>query len=748
MSIRYIKQLILIIFFSLFSILNANSEIVKSIEIIGNERVSSETIKLFSNANINESLDNNDLNDMLKNLYDTNFFKDVSVELNSNILKIKVEENPIIENIIINGIKSDSLKENVTKNLKLKARSSYNEVLLNSDKNILRSSLKDAGYYFANIDVETIDLGDKKIDIIINIDPGKKSKIKKISFLGDKKFKDGKLKSLIVSEEYKFWKFISGKKYLNENMVNFDTKLLKNFYRNKGFYNVQINSSFAKLLNDDEFELIYNINANSIIYFGNINLDLPEDYEKDNFNKIFEIFEDIKGKKYSINLVEKILKEIDTITINEQYESINASVNEKIVNDQLNLTFKINETKKSYVSKINILGNNITEESVIRNQLIINEGDPFNEILMTKSINNIKSLNFFRSVKNEILENDEFDKIINIFVEEKPTGEIAAGAGFGTSGGTIFFSISENNYLGKGIRVNTNLELSPESIKGIFSTTNNNYKNTNKSLSFAVEADEVDQLTNNGYKSNKMGFSVSTDFEYLDDFNLGIGTSSYYERIETDNTASTRQKKQEGDYWDTFLKLDMTYDKRNQRFKPSDGFFSNYHLDLPVLSSNYTVTSGYNLKHFSELYENNISTIGFSIKGASSITNKDAKLSERLYVPSRNLRGFVRGKVGPKDGEDYIGGNYVSTFNVTSTLPQIATNLQSLDFSIFFDAANIWGVDYDSTIDDSSKIRSSVGLAVDWFTPIGPLSFSFAQDLSSHKNDKTEAFRFNLGTTF
>ena len=134
MSIFYIKQLILIILFSFLSILKANSEIVKSIEIIGNERDSSETIKLFSQVDNNENIENNDLNNILKNLYDTNFFKDISLELTSNILRINVEENPIIENIIINGIKSDSLKENVTKNLKLKSRSSYNEVLLKDDK--------------------------------------------------------------------------------------------------------------------------------------------------------------------------------------------------------------------------------------------------------------------------------------------------------------------------------------------------------------------------------------------------------------------------------------------------------------------------------------------------------------------------------------------------------------------------------------------------------------------------------------
>ena len=204
MSISYIKQLIVVFLFSFFCILSANSEIVKSIEIIGNERVSNETIKLFSRVNINETLDSNDLNDILKNLYDSNFFKDITLELVSNTLRIKVDEKPIIENITYNVIKSDTLRQEVTKNLKLKSRSSYNEVLLNSDKKILKSSLKDAGYYFSNISIETIDLGDKKLDLIFTIELGNKAKIKKNSFIGDKKFKDGKLKSLIVSEEYKY----------------------------------------------------------------------------------------------------------------------------------------------------------------------------------------------------------------------------------------------------------------------------------------------------------------------------------------------------------------------------------------------------------------------------------------------------------------------------------------------------------------------------------------------------------------
>ena len=743
-----VKFFFYIIFCFFMFIKSSTAQIIKKIEIQGNDRISNETILIFSSVSTEDTITTDVINEVLKNLYETNYFENVEVSVVDQKLLILVKENPIIENINFNGIKSKTLKKNILRDVKLKSRSSYNEFLIKNDRDNIIFALKNYGYYNPKIDVFIENLSDNKVNINFEIDIGSKAKIKKITFIGNKIYKDSKLKSIIVSEEYKFWKFISGKKFLNENLVNYDLRLLKNFYLNKGYYNVKINSSFAKMLNEDEFELVFNIEANNLVYFNDLSLELPNDYEKNNFIKIFDLFKDLKKEKYSINSIEKILNKIDEISITEQFQSVKASVEETQIDNLLNLSFKIEETEKFVLKKINIYGNNVTEETVIRNQLEIDEGDPFNEILVKKSINNIRNLNFFRSIKENIEQIDEMSKILNIFVEEKPTGEIAAGAGYGTEGSTIFFSVSENNYLGKGVDLDANVQLSTERIKGIFRTTNPNYKNSDKSLSFSFEADETDQLKNFGYKSNKTGFSVSTDFEYRDDLFLGLGTSSYYEKIETDSTASARQKKQEGDYWDTFLNINLNYDKRNQKFKTSDGFLSKYYVKVPAISTNYSLTTGYNYKFFSELYENNISTIGFSIAAASSLTNKDVKLSERLYVPSRKLRGFVRGKVGPKDGDDFVGGNYVSTLNFSSTLPQILSNLQTVDISIFLDAANIWGVDYDSTLDDANKIRSSIGLGVDWFTPIGPLNFSFAQELSKHPNDKTESFRFNLGTTF
>tara|TARA_B100000925_G_scaffold212740_1_gene162357 strand:- start:1 stop:690 length:690 start_codon:yes stop_codon:yes gene_type:complete len=229
---------------------------------------------------------------------------------------------------------------------------------------------------------------------------------------------------------------------------------------------------------------------------------------------------------------------------------------------------------------------------------------------------------------------------------------------------------------------------------------------------------------------------------------MNLSTRSYYEKIETNDNASTKQKKQEGDYWDTFVNLQFDYDKRNQKFKTSDGYRSNFAIDLPIISETNTLTNSYNYKYFTELYNDNISTLSFFIKTANSLTGDDIKLSERLFVPSNLLRGFEKGKIGPKDGNDFIGGNFVTSFNIASTLPQILPNLQEVDVSVFLDAANIWGVDYDSSLNDGNKIRSSVGIGIDWFTAIGPMSFSFTETISKSNTDITESFRFNIGTSF
>jgi outer membrane protein insertion porin family len=744
-----IRHLLIILLSFFLSFNSYSSDNVKKILINGNERVSDETIKMFSEIQVNSKINNTIVNEITKKLYETNYFNNVIVEYENNILKITVDENPIIQNIQYNGIKSKTLRQQLLSDVNLKARSSYSEYLLNIDKKIILQNLKKNGFYLSNVTISKKELENNKIDLIYDIELGDKSKIDKITFLGNKIYKDKKLRNVIISEENRFWKFLSKRKFVNQEIINFDKNLLRNFYLNKGYYDVEISSTFAKMTNDKNFELIFNIDAKNKYFFSDIELKLPQDFNEDYFENVTSFFSDLRGSPYSINSIEKIIEKLEEISIQEEYQSVITTVNEEIINDKINLEFELKESEKYFVKKINIFGNNVTQENVIRNQFQIDEGDPFNDILAKKSINSIKSLGFFKDVKEEIL-TDEISKtkIININVVEKPTGEILAGAGVGTSGGTATFSVKENNYLGRGIGLQALATVDENSLKGKFSISNPNFNNSDKSLSVSVESLETDLLDTSGYKSNRTGFMFNTNFEYLDDLNLGLGQSTYFEKISTNSTASTRQRSQEGNYWDTFVLINADYDKRNQKYQTSEGFRSFYSLDFPLISDTNTLTNTYSYTFYDELYEENVSSISFYVKAANSISGDDIKLSERLFLPGKKLRGFEQGKIGPKDGTDFIGGNFVSSVNITSTIPQILPNSENTDFVLFMDIANIWGVDYDSSIDTSNKIRSSIGFGVDWFSILGPINFSLSQALSKTSSDKTETFRFNLGTTF
>ena len=749
MHLKFKKYLVtLITYFLLFSTVS-NAENIKNIVITGNDRVSDETIKIFSSINIGDEINSDKLNKIIKNLYETNFFENISVNFENHELLITVKESPVINKILINGVKSKTMMETITKNMLLKSRSSFSDYQLDKDRLEILKELKNMGYYYSKIEILQELKENNSLDLIFNINIGDKAKIKKITFTGNKIFKDSKLKSIIISEEFKFWKFISGKKYLNENIILIDNRLLKNFYLNQGYFNAEINSSFARLIDNESFELIFNINANERIFFNNISLKLPDDFDKNNYTKINNLFQDLKGEPYSINKIEKILKKINNITIYEQYVSTNASVEENVYDNKIDLKFLIEETDPIYVDKINIYGNNVTKEAVIRNQLEIDEGDPFNNILFNRSINNLKNLNFFKDVKTEFLENtSNKTKIIDISVEEKPTGEIMAGAGVGTSGTTTTFGIKENNYLGNGLSLNANLEISEETIKGKFSLRNPNYNNSNKSIYTNIQSLETDRLSDFGYKTNKSGITIGTNFENYEDLFFGIGINSYYEVIETDSTASTQQQKLKGNYFDNFLSLNFDYDKRNQKFQTTQGFRNYFSSDIPLISETNTLVNTYIVTNYYEYLNNSVLKSSFYFQNSNSITGENIKLSERLYLPSNRLRGFQKGKVGPKDGDDFIGGNYIASFNISSDLPKVLENSQTTDLKIFLDVANVWGVDYDSGLDSSDDIKSAVGLGLDWFSPIGPMNFSLSQPLSKGSNDITETFRFNLGTTF
>ena len=748
MIILMCKYFLFLLFFFV-KITFVNAEIIKSISVTGNDRVTDETIIIFSDVNIGDDLSINDLNQIIKNLYTTDFFKNVSINLKDNILKISVIENNLIQSIEINGVKNKKLNQALLDQLNITEKKSYVEEKSAEDSLRLLNFLKISGYYFSTVDLKVKQNDNKTVDLIYDIVLNKKAIIKKINFSGNKIFKSRLLSSIIVSEENKFWKFISKKKYLNERQIQLDQRLLKNFYLNEGYYNVKISQTSANVIQDNNFNLTYNINAGKKFFFKNLNLNIPADYDPENFKFIQFLLNDMKEKPYSSNRINNLLNEIDNIAITKQYEFINASFSESIVDgNKINIDFVISETQKLYVDRINILGNDITNETAIRNLLIVDEGDPLNEILNNKSINNIKASGLFAKVDYRILDTEnEYKKDLEVTVKEQPTGEITAGAGYGTSGQTLTFGIKENNFAGNATKLNTNLSFTPRSVKGGLNVIIPNYNYSDKSLRLNFSRSSNDFLSTSGYENTITNFTLGTGFEYKQDLFFTPLLVLEAEELKTDSTASAALKKQDGNYNNIELDYSFLYDKRNQSFRPTDGYFSNFNQTLPLLSNDYSLSNTYNFKTYHKLSENTVSNFSFYIASINSLDGSDVRVSERIYLSSRRLRGFEPGKVGPKDNLDFIGGNYASAMSVSTTLPNMLPELESVDFNIFLDAGNIWEVDYDNSL-DNSKIRSSTGLSIDWLTPIGPLNFVFAQPITKASTDVEQSFRFDLGTTF
>ena len=744
-----IKINLLIILFALSNLSIAKSEIYSEINVTGNERISIETVIMFSGLKTGIDLNINQINDSIKKLYKTDYFKNIEISTSKNTININVIENPIIQSIVINGIQNKELLKNLREITKKSEKYPYLKNRLKAERDLLLNVVRANGFYFAKIQTKLLNNNNNSVDVFYEFELGSRAIIKKINFNGQKIFRDTKLRNIIQSEEGKFWKFISSNKYLDEIKIKNDEKLLKKFYKNKGYYNVKIKSSYAKNINNKFFELTFNIDAGEKYFFNDFKLNFETNLNKENLKKIDKITKKLKDEKFSEKELKKLLENIDKIALKEEYIFINTKYDLKIINkNRINVDLTFENLEKFYVDQINIYGNFITEEKVIRNSLIVDEGDAFSQILFDRSIDKIKSKRIFKSVKTKIIDNknNKQQKNIDIFVEEKPTGEIFAGAGTGTSGATISAGISENNYLGKGIKLSTNLMVAEEEIKGKFSVINPNFKNSDRSLNTTLESTSSDFLSTGGFKTTRTGFGIGTGFEQYTDLFVNLDISTYYEKLETASTASAHKKRQEGDYFENLFTYQLILNQLDQNFQPTEGHRLSFKQVLPIYSDDLSIENTLNLSKYISVTDNLIFSGKFFLKTINSIDD-DVRVSKRVYIPSSKLRGFESGKIGPKDGTEYVGGNFGSAINLNTTLPNVLSGYENVDLNLFLDAASLREVDYDSSL-ESSSIRSSTGISVNWFTILGPLSFSYAIPLSSEETDRTESFRFRIGTSF
>lgn len=733
---------------SLFLFSSLFAEIVNKINVKGNSRISAETIKVYGGIEINKDYNEIDLNRVLNKLYETEFFEDVKISFIGNELVVEVKEFPFVDQLIIIGEKSNNYKKQIKDIINTKEKRSFIKSNLVKDIEKIELLYSSAGYNSANIEIKTKEVGINKVDVLIQISRGDKTKITSINFIGNKKISNRRLRDIISSQEHKFWKVLSRNTNFNKNLLELDTRLITNYYKSSGFYDAKVSSKLAKINERGNAEIIYSIDEGQRYTVDKISTNIDGVFDKKIFLPLNKVFKKYVGDYYSPFKVKKILDNLDEIIESNNLQFVEHNVEEKIRDKTINIVLNIYEGEKNIIERINVLGNNVTNEDVIRGELILDEGDPFSKLNLEKSIANIKSRGIFRNVKYDVTDGSNSNlRKIDITVEEQPTGEISAGAGIGTTGGSFAIGVKENNWLGTGKSVSFDLELDDESFTGTINYNDPNYDFLGNTLNYSISSQTNDK-SDQGYENSITSAGIGTSFEQYKDVFLSLGLYASHDDLRTFSTASSSLQKQEGTYNEISGDYGFSYDTRDRSFNPTSGSILTFGQSLPLYSDAPSITNSFKASRYNSINEDVIGVGKFLISSVNGLGSDDVRLSKRKGLSTKRLRGFKRNKIGPVDNGDYIGGNYIAAINFEANLPTVLPENTNADIGFFLDFGNVWGVDYDSTIDDSNKIRSSSGVVANWMSPLGPMNFVLAQDLSKAHTDQTQRFTFSLGTTF
>ena len=738
----------LIVFF--FILTSSSFSEIKKINITGNTRVNSNTIESLVDKKI-INIDSIYINNLTKKIYETDFFSDVKISFNQEVLTITVVENPIVNFFYINGIKDSDL-DKVNKIITLKENSIFSSSKLKKDIEATREFFNTEGYYQISILPEVIKIDSNQVNLIINIDKKEISKIRNIYFIGNKFFSNSQLLDVISSAEDGWWKLFTSSS-LSEQRIEYDKQLLKDFYRSKGFYDIQIESAFAGIDKNNNYSITFSINSGKKYKFGDFEIKTTSSlYKEQDISEIKNISNKLlKNGIYSSVVVNKLNREISSYLQSKRYNNFEINILEsRKDNEIIDIVLQLNNEQKNIISKINIQGNTITEEKVIRDNLVLSEGDYVNQLKIKRSIDNVKATQIFSKVDYKIEDSVSKNfKDLNLFIKEQATGSISAGIGYGTNGGLFEASINEKNFLGHGINLNLTGKLSTESVRGEVFYGDPNFKNSNKELAASLFS-EVDDYTNSGYQNKKVGTKLATKYEIYEDIFFRPNIGAQYDKLDVSGGASRLLKNRQGSFTTTSLGYNFSIDQRDSRFNPTSGSVLYFDQNIATLFSDIpTLQTGVGATFYKELLNDKfIGSARARIANVVATDNKDVKVSDRIYASSSDIRGFEPRGIGPVDNGDHVGGNNLATLSLKSTFPNpIPENLRANTF-VFFDVGNVWGADYSDLISDSSKIRSSTGVAVDIMSPVGPLSFTYSIPLSKVSTDKEQKFLFNIGSSF
>ncbi|MFL2920602.1 MAG: outer membrane protein assembly factor BamA [Thalassobaculaceae bacterium] len=727
---------------------------ITSIEVLGTQRIDPETVISYSNLKVGDQSDPDKLDTALKILFKTGLFADVDFVKVGEKLVINVIENPVINRVAFEGNKRIESKD-LELELQLKPRLVFTRTKVQQDIQRLLTLYRLSGRFAAQIVPKIIKLEQNRVNLVFEIDEGPLSKIRNISFIGNKDFSDAELSSIIHTKEYAFWRILTSTDTYDPDRLSYDRELLRRFYLNRGYVDFKVLSAVAELTPDQkDFVVTFSIDEGERYKFGKMSLTSN--------------LKGLQEKQLSSYLITREGDWYTAKAVNETIDSISdqlgvlgfAFVKVRPVSDRrqkeriVNLNYTISKTRRVFLERIDIEGNLRTLDKVVRREFDIVEGDAFNISKLRRAKRRIRNLGFFAKTNvKRVMGKSEESTIIKVQIEEKSTGEISFGVGFSSLDGPLAnVGIRERNLLGRGQDLNFNFQGSASRQEFKIGFTEPYFLERRLSAGFDLFQVTTDRQTDSSFDERKAGGSLKLGYVLGRDLSQSLKYQLKKTEIRNvDETASTLIKEQEGTNTVSQISQTTVLDKRDNRYEPKDGYVVSLTNELAGLSGDTQhlrtrIKTGY----FVSLFEDKV--LAFIAESGHIIgIDQDVNIGERFFLGGQTVRGFSNSGIGPRDGitNDALGGNTYYAGSIELRFPLGLGEELGINGSLFTDVGSLWSLDRDSSdILDSSGARASAGFGVSWATGLGLMRVDFASALLKEDWDETEFVRFSFGTRF
>lgn len=728
--------------------------VVNAIRIEGNQRIEPATIESYLGITKGENVTSAQMNTALKELYKTGFFNDVKLRTEGADLVVTVIENPSINKVAFEG--NDKISdEDLEKEVTLRSRSIYTRTAVQTDVKRLLDVYRRNGRYSATIDPQVIQREQNRVDLVFNIKEGPESAIRNITFIGNKTFPTSTLDSIIRSEESRWYQFLTNNDKYDPDRLEYDKELLRKFYQSEGYADFKVKSAFAELTPDkDAFYLTFTMEEGPRYNFGDIDID--SDLAAKLAPELKPLLITQKGERYNATEVEQSIDKLIEILGDKGYAFVDIDPVLKRHKDSnvIDLSYNIKEGPRVYVERINIVGNVGTLDEVIRREFRLSEGDAYSTTKLQRSEQRLNNLGYFESVKVTNDKGSAPDKtIINVEVVEKSTGEITLGAGYSTSDGALAdVGIRERNLMGRGQDLRFRVTAATRRQQFDIGFTEPYLFNRELSGGFDLYKTTQDFRTESSFDRNAVGGKLRAGYALSEKLNHSVYYAFEQNEIRNvDINASRFVKQQEGKNITSLVGHSLTYDDRDNRFTPTEGWFVELSQDLAgVGGDDKFLRNEAKTEYYIPIAPKWTVAMAGSAGHLLSLQD-DIRINQRFFIGGKELRGFSNAGIGPRDliSRDALGGNIYYTGSGELRFPLGLPDDLGFTGALFTDVGSLWqSDDTGPEVADGNSLRASSGLGVAWASPFGPIRIDFAKAILKENYDETEFFRFSFGTRF